>query len=134
MPCKDTTAKIIVWLDKNEKLINFDFTKLSCSKIIGVGTPFMQFCIGHHIDDILDINFDLALQTLNSDNDEENFLMYLEWDALKSALQSYVGQNLDSQRYQVASILHTEEGVKISIIIKPVKTMPKTLFCCNSGK
>ena len=134
MPCKDVTSRIVVWLDQDESLINFDFTKLSCAKVIGGGTPFMDRCVGHHLDDILSIDFKDALTELGGEDEEENFFMYLEWDALRAALFSYSGKEIDSEekdRYQVASILHTDEGTKISMVIKALSAMPKVLACCH---
>ena len=136
MPCNDTTSRIIVWLDAHETLINFDFTKLSCAKVVGGGTVFMDRCVGHHIDDIIGLDFKQALSELGSDNEEENFFMYLEWDALSAALRSYMGEDIEADeedRYKVASILHTEEGTKITLIIKALSSMPAEIACCHKA-
>mgnify|MGYP000733469459 CR=1 FL=1 len=41
MPCKDTTSKVTVFLDANDRLVDYDFSKITCSKEIGGGDFFL---------------------------------------------------------------------------------------------
>ena len=43
MPCKDTSAEIIINLDTNDCLVHFAFSKITCDKKIGGGTGFAPF-------------------------------------------------------------------------------------------
>ena len=55
MPCKDTTAEIIIYLDKKGCLVNFSFSKITCSKEIGGGTGYLEYCKGKTAEEILDL-------------------------------------------------------------------------------
>ena len=71
MPCKDTTSKITVFLDTNDCLVNFDFSKITCSKEIGGGTGYFEYCKGKSIGEILEIDFQTPLDKLKPKNDED---------------------------------------------------------------
>ena len=131
MPCKDTTSKITVFLDNNDRLVDFDFSKITCSKEIGGGTGYFEFCKGKSIDEILKIDFQTPLDKLKPKNDEDQFFLFLEWDALRTSISQYLGDasNIDHNRYQVASITCDEAGVAIVQIIRPPEKMPRIISC-----
>ena len=130
MPCKDTSAKIKVLLDAEERLLDFDYEKITCSKKIG-GTGFREYCIGRSIEEISHIDFNALLDIISFESTEDQFYLFLEWDAVRAAIAQYRGRGneLDQDRYQLASIVYDEGNVEICQITKPPKEMPKVVSC-----
>jgi hypothetical protein len=62
---------------------------------------------------------------------EEQFLLYMEWDALGAALDQYQGncQGVDKDRYQIATITYESDQVEIRQLVAPPKEMPKLVPC-----
>ena len=131
MPCKDTKSVITVRLDSCERLINFNFTKDTCGKVIGDGTGYNAICIGMKAEDILKNEFSEIVERLEAEGSEDQFLLYLEWDALRSAIAQYQGKDeeIDPAKRQIASIVHDGDEVEIRQIIRPPKDMPKLIPC-----
>ena len=131
MPCKDTKSIVSIRLDKRDCLIDFDFAKDTCGKTIGGGTGYKEICVGRKIDDILDLEFLEIVEKLGTAGTEEQFLLYLEWDALKSVIAQYQGRDkdIDPARYQIDSIVLDGEEVEIRQLIQPPKEMPKIIPC-----
>jgi hypothetical protein len=131
MPCKDTTSQVVVKLDTDERLLDFYFSKLTCSKPIGGGTGFREYCLGRPASELSALEFAEVLESLGGDHDETQFFLYMEWDAMRTALDQYFGNasNLDAERYQIASLVYDEEGVEIQQIIHPPREMPKIIPC-----
>lgn len=136
MPCKDTTSKVTVFLDTKDRLINFDFSKLTCSKEIGGGTGYYEFCKGKSAEEIIQLDFQEPLKLLNPVSSEAQFLLYLEWDALRTSISQYIGYktNVDPSRYQVTSINSDSIGTTIVQIIRPPEEMPKIISCKKSAQ
>ena len=131
MPCKDTTSKVIVFLDDKDRLIDFDFSKITCSKEIGGGTGYLEYCKGKSVEEIMQVDFQMPLEFLNPETDEDQFFLYLEWDALRTSIAQYLGDisEIDENRYQVASITCDKIGVTIVQVIQPPEHMPKIVSC-----
>jgi hypothetical protein len=131
MPCKDTSSKISVKIDSNDCLLDFDFSKLTCQKEIGGGNGFKEFCAGRTIDSLLDIEFVQVLDALKIEGSEEEFLLYLEWDALRASIAQYLGatEKIDQERYKIDSIIHDDGFVEIQQYIYPPSEMPKIVSC-----
>ena len=131
MPCKDTTSRVTVFLDNQDRLIDFDFSKITCSKEIGGGTGYLEYCKGKLAEEIMEIDFQMPLDFLNPKTDEDQFFLYLEWDALRTSIAQYFGEKskIDENRYQVFSITCDETGVTIVQIIRPPEKMPKIISC-----
>lgn len=130
MPCKDTTSEITLRLDKNDRLIDFDFAKITCNKPIGGGTGFQEYCAGRLAEEILEFDFNDLLIQLDLQETEDQFLFFLEWEAVGSALAHYLGRSdeVDNERYQIASITY-DETIEIFQVVKPLKEMPKIIPC-----
>jgi len=116
MPCKDTSSMVKIKLDLEERLLEFDFSKITCSKEIGGGTGYMEYCSGKSAEEILAFHFSDLTRVLELDDPDDQFFLYLEWDALRTALCQYLGneEDVDRQRYQLASIAHEKDFVEIS--------------------
>ena len=131
MPCKDTTAQITVILDEKDCLVTFDFSKITCQKAIGGGTGFVDLCNGKHIDEVIQLEFSDLVVDLELTGSEEQFLLYLEWDALGAALNQYQGgfREVDTNRYQIATIAYESSQVEIRQMVASPKEMPKIIPC-----
>jgi hypothetical protein len=130
LPCKDTTSEISLRLDKNDRLIDFDFAKITCSKPIGGGTGYQEYCAGRSAEEILEFDFSDLVEQLDLQETEDQFLFFLEWEAVGSALAHYLGRSdeVDHERYQIASITY-DETIEIFQVVKPLKEMPKIIPC-----
>jgi hypothetical protein len=130
MPCKDTTALMTVRVDHSDFLIGYDYAKISCDKAIGNGQSFHQYCQGKPIQQILEWEFFQILQDLKLEEEEsENqFLVYLEWSALRSALIQYLGRedDVDTEQFEVASISNLASSVpaKFQVNLQAIGTPP----------
>lgn len=131
MPCKDTTAQITIILDENDCLVSFDFSKLTCQKSVGGGIGFMEFCYGKHVAEVIQLEFSDLVVDLGLTRSEEQFLLYLEWDALGAALDQYQGsqREVDTDRYQIATIAYESDQVEIRQLVASPKEMPKLIPC-----
>jgi hypothetical protein len=131
MPCKDTSSIVRIKLDLEERLLDFDFSKITCSKEIGGGTGYMEYCSGKPAVEVLAIEFNDLTRNLGLDDPDDQFFLYLEWDALRTALCQYLGneEEVDRERYQLASIAHETDFIEISQVIHPEQNMPKLVSC-----
>ncbi len=133
MPCKDTTALMTVRVNHNDFLIDYDYAKLTCDKAIGNDQSFHQYCEGKPIQQILEWEFFRILQDLQlpEEESESQFLVYLEWSALRSALIQYLGRDddVDTEHFEVASVEYNDQEVQIIQVIRPNTDMPKIQSC-----
>ena len=131
MPCKDTTAQITVVLDSKDCLVSFDFSKLTCQKAVGGGTGYIELCKGKPISEVAQLEFSDLVVELGLNGSEEQFLLYMEWDALGAALDQYQGncQAVDKDRYQIATIAYESDKVEIRQLVASPKEMPKLVPC-----
>ena len=136
MPCNDTASKITVWLGSDDRLTGCNFTKLTCNRTVGGETGYLEQCMGLSAEEILKIEFQEALDQLNSENTESQFLLYLEWDALRTSIAQYLGklEDINQERHQIVSIAHDENGVTIIQEILPPAAMPKIISCRQREK
>ncbi|MCH8311443.1 MAG: hypothetical protein IID17_00485 [Nitrospinae bacterium] len=131
MPCKDSSSIVKVKLDLEERLLDFDFSKITCSKEIGGGTGYMEYCSGKSAQEILTFDFNDLTRILGMQDPDDQFFLYLEWDALRTTLCQYLGndEEIDRERYQLSSIIHEIDFIEISQVIHPQQNMPKLVSC-----
>jgi hypothetical protein len=134
MPCKDTSAEITIHLDTNDCLVDFIFSKITCNKEIGGGTGFLEFCRGKHPEEILDLDFHELLTFFAFESDEDQFFLFIEWEALQAAIAQLLGVSVNNKRYKIASISHDENGTTIKQLMSPLKEMPKIVSCLKRNK
>ena len=92
MPCKDTTSQISIVLDQNDKLLDFEYSKMTCNKEIGGNTGFREYCLGKSIETLSKLEFSDLVADLNIQDQEKQFLFFLEWISLGVALDQYQGR------------------------------------------
>ena len=133
MPCSDSSSGLNIRLTPDERLDGFQFAKVTCSSEIGGNTGLSAFCKGKSLEEILDLDFYMLRSALGLNSDEERqFIMYLELDAVKSGIAQYLGldhQGVDFNRCRITSIEHTEEYIEIAQVILPPKELPKIMPC-----
>lgn len=133
MPCSDSSSSIALKLDQNEHFLSFEFAKITCGKEITANTDYDRYCHGKSLPDILEISFQEAAEQLKTESEEEQFVLYLEWEALRCAIAQYLSiddDSIDKDRCQIQSISHDDqEGIEIVQVILPPRDMPKILPC-----
>lgn len=132
MPCSDSSSGLNIRLTADEKLDSFQFAKLTCSSEIAGNTGLSAFCKGKTMPEVLDLDFYMLRSALNLSDEEAQFIMYLELDALKAGIAQYLGiehPSVDSERCKITSIEHTGEFIEIAEVILPPKELPKILPC-----
>lgn len=136
MPCKDSSSIVKVFIDHDDRLIDFDFSKITCSKEIGGGTGYREHCLGKSIEEIFKIDFNEISRTFDLADTEDQFFLYLEWDALRTAIAQYRGcdEDIDPERYKIASINYDEDKIEIRQVILPPKDLPKLISCAVQAR
>jgi len=128
---------MFIKLDPDEKFISFQYAKITCGSEISGGTGYSDFCRGKSLDEILKLSFDDVQETLNPKDDETQFILYLEWDVLCSAIAQYLGiqdESIDVERCKISSIDVTDQGIDIAEIVLPPAEMPKITACGVKNK
>ena len=132
MPCSDSSSSIALKFDHDERFISFQFAKITCGREISAKTGYNTYCCGKPVHDIMGISFSEAVAAVNIHEEEEQYVLYLEWDALRSAIAQYLGADvdgIDKDRCQITAIEHDERGIEIAQVILPPKELPKILPC-----
>jgi hypothetical protein len=133
VPCSDSSSGLNIRLGLDERLIKFDFAKITCSSEIGGGKSLSQFCAGKTLEEVLDLDFRMLVSVLNLNDDEEaQFILYMELDALKSAVAQYLGveyEGVDPDRCKISSVEQNDEFIDVALVILPPKELPKILPC-----
>lgn len=132
MPCSDSSSSMSIHLDSDEKFISFAYAKITCGREITGSTGFSDYCKGKTLQEILLIPFSKACFDLGLKEEEEQFVLHLEWDVLRAGVAQYLGvehESIDPDRCTITAIEYTEEGIEIAEIVLPPKEMPKILPC-----
>ena len=135
MPCSDSSSSISFKVDHDERFISFEFAKITCGREITADTKFGRYCVGKHIQEFLKIPFENIAHDLNLEKEEEQFILYMEWAALRAAIAQFLGLKddiYDQDRCQISSIDHGEREIEISLVILPPQELPKILPCSLS--
>ena len=137
MPCSDSTSSIALKTDHDECFISFEFAKITCGREITAKTGYNTYCCGKSLEEIISISFSEAVNAVNIHEEEKQYVLYLEWDALRSAIAQYLGVDIDGidrGRCQITSIEHDKDGIEIAQVILPPKELPKILPCSLGDK
>ncbi len=90
------------------------------------------------MEEVLDLDFRMLVSALDlNGNEEGQFILYLELDALKAAIAQYLGveyPGVDTQRCKISSVEYGDEFVDIALVILPPKELPKILPCSLSER
>lgn len=134
MPCSDSSSRMVVRLDAGERIRSVDFDKVTCGKPIGGASLLSDYCSGRPLAEIAGADGGEICTALGMVDDEDRFLFQLEWVALQAALGRYTGddEEIDTDRYQVSSIVHDSDGVVISLVVAPPGDLPPITPCSKS--
>ena len=104
---------------------------MTCSKEIGAGSGFREYCIGKPVDILSRLEFDDLINVFQLCDTESQFLLYLEWKALSVALDQYQGKLVpkEENKYQIATIAYESDRVEIKQIVLEPSEMPKIIPC-----
>lgn len=135
MPCDETASEVTVIIDGTERLADYSFEKMTCGKKVGLGGPYLDFAKGRVVDELSEIDFPTILEVYGTSNREEEFLLYLEWQAVREALRAYLGKGAgpEQERYRLAEVITGEESVTIKMIVYPPDNMPEIVPCGQKG-
>ena len=137
MPCSDSSSGLNIRFDTEERLITFEFAKITCSSEISAQTGLSDLCKGRPLADILDMDFNMTVSVLGLNEDQEKqFILYLELEALKAGIAQYLGvdhPSIDAERCRITAIEHTEEYIEIALVILPPKELPKITSCSSAA-
>jgi hypothetical protein len=138
MPCSDSSSGLNIRLDLEERLVDFDFAKITCSREITGNTGYSEYCKGQTLEQILAHDYFQIVKDLKAEGDDEKqFILHLEWDALRSGIAQYLGlehESIDPDRCRITSIEQTDQYIEIAQVILPPKEMPKILPCSLGDK
>lgn len=131
MPCEDTTSSISVRIDKDDRLVDYHYEKITCGKPVGAGKNYLEICAGVQIEEVAKLSFDDALKDCRPEGKEDEFLLYLEWKAVREALRQYLGMapDGDSDSYKIAEIISGADETTIEMIIFPPDELPPIVPC-----
>ncbi len=133
MPCSDSSSGLNIRLDLEERLIKFDFAKITCSQEISSNTGYSKYCAGKNLEEILEHSYHSLISELGLQEDEEKqFILHLEWEALRAGIVQYLGieqAGIDKDRCRITSIEYDDTGIEIAEVILPPKELPKILPC-----
>ncbi|MCR4336773.1 MAG: hypothetical protein NUV91_03090 [Candidatus Omnitrophica bacterium] len=132
MPCSDSSSSVSIKLTPDERFVSFDFAKITCGREITAQTGYSQYCAGRSLEDILKIPYSQVAQDLKINSEESQFILYLEWDALRSSIAQYLGvedEDIDKERCLITSIEYSNQGIEFAEVILPPKELPKIMAC-----
>ena len=136
MPCSDSSSGLNFRLDSQERFLGFEFAKITCSSEIGAQTGLSAFLSNKSLLEILDFDFNMLVSILDLNEDQERqFIMYLELAALKAAVAQYLGKEdkiYDADRCKITSIEHSPEGIEVALVILPPAELPKIVSCSSA--
>lgn len=137
MPCSDSSSSIWFRLDHDERFVSFEFAKITCGREITSQTGLSKYFSGKDPQEILNSSFQNLQTDLPQKDEESQFILYMEWDALRSALAQYLGvhnEAIDYERCRITLINYDEQGIEVAEVILPPKELPKILPCSLGDK
>lgn len=137
MPCNDSSSSMVIHLDSEENFLRFEYAKITCGSEIGGKTGLNVFFQHKPLNGIITTSFDQIVASLDIKDEENQFVLYMEWDSLRAAVGQYLGvenENIDINRCRITSIDHTKEGTEVALVILPPKELPKILPCSLGDK
>ena len=138
MPCSDSSSGLNMRFDAQDRFLSFQFAKITCSSEISAQTGLSSYCAGKTLSEILDLDFPMAVSALNLNEDQEKqFILYLELDALKAGIAQYLGithPGVDTQRCRITSIEHTDDYIEAALVILPPAELPKIISCGSAER
>lgn len=127
MSCPNDSSTIIIRIDKEERFVSYIYQRSYCGQAVTGNRLYEQFCFGKTLPEILALDFSSILKTIVIDSEEERFLLFVEWDAVRSAIGQYLGvedEGIDVARCQTVAVKHDDDGSEITQFILPPNRLP----------
>ena len=91
MPCSDSSSSMFIKLDPDEKFISFQYAKITCGSEISGGSGYSKYCSGKTLEEILKLSFQDVVKDLGVQEEENQYVIYLDLDVIRSAIVKYLG-------------------------------------------
>jgi hypothetical protein len=122
-----------VVLDNKERIVTWDYRKLTCGKEIAPDTRVRDFCVGRGIAEIVQWDAATLAAGYFPGDRERRFVAFLELRALQTAYRMYSGAapgaDGDSGRFRVVEVYRDAGSVTIVVDISPPRAMPRIIPC-----
>jgi hypothetical protein len=128
MHSKTITSNITIQIDNQDRLVSFEFSKVPCGIKASPDIHYDRYCAGKTLEEIINIPFEQAASVINPESEEDEFSLYVEWEALRTSIAQYLGidrEDIDRDRCLMSSLEHTDDSHTISLILLPPKELPK---------
>ena len=132
MPCSDSSSSMVIKLDPEDNFVSFEYAKITCGREITGSTGLSEYLKGYALPEILAISFADLARDLKVEAEEDQFILYLEWDVLRAGIALYLGvedSHIDTERCLITSIETDENGTEIAEVVLPPRELPKILPC-----
>ena len=126
MSCPSDST-ITIRLDNAERFVSFTYRRAFCGQIIAEKSDYCQFCAGKTLPEIFRLDFADVINVIPAASEEDRFLLFSEWEALRCAIGQYLGtddQDVDVARCQTVAVKHEPEGMEITQFILPPNRLP----------
>ncbi len=128
--CFKSPTIVTITLTADQNFVSFDFARSICDQSIKDNTAFENFCEGKGARQLLLMSFEEAAGTCSVSEEEDRFMLFLEWSALRSGLAQYLGEeseDFDKDRAEVISIEYDNSKIIIKELLLPPKKLPRVL-------
>ena len=132
MPCSDSSSSMVIHLNNDDKFKDFEYAKITCGREITASTGLSKYLEGFDLNDVLKLEYENIVRDLKITKEDDQFILYMEFDVLRSAIALYLGvedDHIDSTRCSISSIDYSEDGIEIAQVVLPPKELPKILPC-----
>ncbi len=131
MPCRDSSARVVLSVDDNDRIVSFRFEKITCGKVIGGSSGLDRHCRGISLADAPHLDGAQIAAALGVAGEDDRFFFQLEWSAFQTAVARFTGGNdpPGGERCRVASVTHDERGSSITVVILPPDDLPPIPPC-----
>lgn len=135
MPCQDTHAVVEIQVDQNQRLQYFDFVKNTCQQSIGQSGLCLKSFKGMLVSDILASDFRDEWNELSSQDEQDEFLLFMQWQALTSSLKVLLGEEDAGLLGIDVVMLEMDNGVmQAKMLVNPPREMPKIVSCASQQR
>ncbi len=142
MPCQDVTEEIVLTLDANDKIKDYQLIKQSCGRAVGEANLLSSWVCGQSIEDFLAVHVEAFLDHFAIEDETEEFLHLKHFFALKIASQVLVGAEPGGplESCAVESITCDAEGMvihahlSVDLLTTKIKSCGRCVGCGVKSK
>ncbi len=111
MPCDDITDTLELWLDPDDKIEDYALTKRTCGAEVGHQAFLMPLVEGMVIDELARSDYDFLLPHTEGLDDDQNFLAFKHFIALREAATALTGRASDASAFTLSVTAHEQRGL-----------------------